>query len=535
MPQLIRCRRKFSIRTPPTILSSTTPSAKLHEERGMKIIRTDQMVPRGLSPWEREQVYNGLDCCVTAEVFDALLPQLDNHTSATYNFARDLQGPCLEMRLRGVKIDNARRWEVIDEYFELLERLEEQLRRIVGEGAGLWQFNWRSNPDLHTLFYETLGIPPVKRGGKPSVNRDALERLETYFYATQIVKHILTMRDIQKKIAMLKTEIDPDGRIRTSYNIAGTTTGRLSSSFSEFGTGTNLQNVEESLRSVFVADKGMKMAYLDAQQGESRVVGAIEGNLFGDWKYLDACEGADLHTTVAQLVWPTLDWPGDQIGNRKLAEQPYYRHYDRRFMCKKIGHGTNYGGKPRTLANQAKVDIGLVEEFQPKYFAAFPAHHLWHADVDRRLREDGYIINLTGRKRYFFGRRNDDTTLREAIAYDPQGSLADILNRGMLNVWRRRDCQLLMQIHDAILIQYPEAEEDRVIPKVVEALRTPISLDRGRDFVIPYEVATGWNWGKFDEGKNPDGLKAYIPADKRKRQQKVSIMDRPVRRVYRKS
>jgi len=501
----------------------------------MKVIETATASPHDLTPQIREWIYNGMDCCVTAEVLDVLLPQLDNHTAATYNFSRDLQGPVLEMRVRGVLIDEARRVDVIEEYYELLDRLEGQLEKIVGVGCGMYDFNWRSNKHLHELFYGILDLPPVHRGGSPSVNRDALERLSQYFSATQIVNHLLVMRDLQKKIGVLRTEIDSDGRMRTSYNIAGTNTGRLSSSFSEFGTGTNLQNIEESLRSVFVADPGYKLAYLDAQQGESRVVGALEWNL-GDGRYLDACEGGDLHTTVAKLIWPRdVPWTGNPRKDRKLAERPYYRHYDRRFMCKKIGHGTNYGGKPRTLANQAKIDIGLIEEFQPKYFAAFPAHHLWHADVDRRLREDGYIINLTGRKRYFFGRRNDDTTLREAIAYDPQGSLADILNRGMLNVWRRRDCQLLMQIHDAILIQYPEAEEDRVIPKVVEALRTPISLDRGRDFVIPYEVATGWNWGKFDEGKNPDGLKAYIPADKRKRQQKVSIMDRPVRRVYRKS
>ena len=69
---------------------------------------------------------------------------------------------------------------------------------------------------------------------------------------------------------------------------------------------------------------------LDAEQGESRVVGAIEGNLFGDWRYLDACEGGDLHTTVARLVWPRdLPWTGNTKSDRKLAEEPYYRHYDR--------------------------------------------------------------------------------------------------------------------------------------------------------------------------------------------------------------
>ena len=81
----------------------------------MKIIRTDETDPKKLSVWEREQVYNGLDCCVTTEVLDVLLPQLDNHTAATYAFSKSLQGPLLEMRLRGVRIDERRKAEVIDE------------------------------------------------------------------------------------------------------------------------------------------------------------------------------------------------------------------------------------------------------------------------------------------------------------------------------------------------------------------------------------------------------------------------------------
>lgn len=498
----------------------------------MKVINTAETVPDATTAQEREWVYNGLDCCITAEVLNAILPQLDNHTTATYQFSRDLQGPVLEMRLRGVRIDLARREEVIEEFDDKLDRLQTQLERIVGDGCGLYDFNWRSNKHLHELFYERLGIPPILRGGRPSVNREALEKLEAYFQATQIVKHLLMMRDLQKKIGVLKTEIDPDARVRTSYNIAGTTTGRLSSSFSEFGTGTNLQNIEESLRSVFIADPGYKLAYLDAEQGESRVVGAIEWNLFHDGKYLDACETGDLHTTVAKIVWHELKWPTDPLAARRMAEQPYYRHYDRRFMCKKIGHGTNYGGRPRTLAAQTHIELSLIEDFQPKYFQAFPAKLRWHAHVERELRRDGYIVTLTGRKRWFFGRRNDDATLREAIAYDPQGSLADILNRGMLQVWLHRDCQLLMQIHDAILIQYPEDREDEVIPRILSQLRVPIALEAGREFVVPFGVMTGWNWGKHSKD-NPDGLKAYKANDKRKRQPQVHILDRPLRRVHR--
>lgn len=499
----------------------------------MKILHTDNPPPT--DPNELLWAYNGLDCLLTAEILDALLPQLDAHTSGTYDFSRALQGPALEMRLRGVRIDAARKSEVIDEYFESLEILEANLTRLVGEACDFWGFNWRSNKDLGELFYDRLGIPVIRKQGRPTVDRSALEKMEVYIVAKPIVRHLESMRDIGKKIQMLKTEIDSDGRIRTSYNIGGTSTGRFSSSFSEFGTGTNLQNIEESLRSVFIADPGMKMAYVDAQQGESRVVGAIEWNLFGDERYLDSCESGDLHTNVAKLCWPELGWTGNASRDRALAEQPYYRHYDRRFMCKKIGHGSNYGGKPRTLASQAKVDVGVIQDFQPKYFTAFPAHLRWHEHVQSILQSIGCIISLTGRKRWFHGRRGDDSTLREAIAYDPQGSLADILNSGMLNVWRQRDCQLLMQIHDAILIQYPEKQEDEILPKVLRQLEQPIDLKHGRRLIIPYDAMSGWNWGKYKEGSNPDGLKAWKSGDTRKRSPKTSILDRPLRRMDRKS
>lgn len=493
----------------------------------MKVIETDKVSPGSLTAWEREQVYNGLDCCITQEVLEVLLPQLDNHTAITYNLSRDLQGPALEMRLSGVRIDKFRKNQVIDLYYDKIDKLERQLDRIVLEGCGMVNFNWKSSKHLKELFYDKLKIPPIKRMGRPTVNRDALERLEQYLVAKPIVSHITAMRELAKRVSVLETEIDPDGRIRTAYNIAGTTTGRFSSSFSEFGTGTNLQNIEEFLRSVFIADKGMKFAYIDAQQGESRVVGAIEWNLFKDGAYLDTCESGDLHTAVARLCWPKLAWTGNLALDRAIAEERYYRHYDRRFMCKKIGHGSNYRGKPITLATQSKVDVRAVEDFQRAYFKAFPAHLQWHEWTENELRRYGHIVNLTGRKRWFWGRRNDDSTLREAVAYQGQ-ALGDILNSGMLNVWRHRDCKVMMQIHDAILIQYPEDKEDEVIPKVLEQIRYPMTLEHGREFIIPYDCAVGWNWGK-ESKDNPDGLKKYRPGDKRKRSKEVHILDRSLR------
>lgn len=498
----------------------------------MRIINTATQTPEDLNAWDRENTYSGLDSAITLECYEEMQPLLDQTTLATYEFSKALQGPCLEMRLRGVLVDQARKAEVIDEYYEIINQLETGLERIVREGIGMVGFNWNSPKDVQALLYGKMGIPPVTARRVPTTNAAALEKLAGYTMAQPIVYHILAMREIQKKIGVLRTEIDSDGRMRTSYNIAGTSTGRFSSSFSEFGTGGNLQNVEESLRSIFIADPGYKFAKCDAKSGESFVVGAIEHNLFGDSTYLDACATGDPHTAVARICWPELPWTGKLKLDKDIAERPVYRHYSYRFMCKKLGHGSNYGGRPETLATQTRLPISVVESFQPGYFRAFPAHKLWHDHVDRTIRKTGQLTSLTGRRRYFFGRRNSDDVFREAVAYDPQGSLADIVNRAMLRIWRQRYCILMFQDHDALTFMYPAHLEDEIIPRILSDLPETIPLKNSKSLTIPYDCKTGWNKGDYDARKNPDGLKDYTPgrSDTRQRTPQVPFLDRAIHR-----
>lgn len=500
----------------------------------VRIINTAETLPTDLKDqYERDQIYNGLDCIVTLEVLENIQHQLDPITQRTYDFARALQGPVLEMNARGILIDQHRKAEAIDELFDKLEFLERNLERIVLDGVGMAGFNWRSPADLQALFYGKLGIPQITKMGRATTDRGAREKMAQYTAAKQIVAHINLMADLGKKISVLRTAIDADGRIRTSYNIAGTDTGRFSSSFSEFGTGGNLQNVEEGLRSIFIADPGYKFAKCDAKSGESFVVGAIEWNLFDDPRYLEACESGDPHTAVARICWPNLGWTGDLKRDKDIAETPFYRHYTYRFMCKKLGHGSNYGGYPPTLAAQTKLELPIVEAFQPKYFAAFPAHQRWQAWVGQQLRTKGYLISLMGRKRWFWGRRNESDTLRTAIAYDPQGSLADIVNQALLNIWRKNYVTIVLQDHDALTFMYPEHLEDEIIPRIMEDLIVPVPLKNGRTLSIPYDCKIGWNRGDYDAAKNPDGLKDYKGTDLRTRSPETDILDRRVRRTYR--
>jgi len=127
------------------------------------------------------------------------------------------------------------------------------------------------------------------------------------------------------------------------------------------------------------------------------------------------------------------------------------------------------------------------------------------------------------------GRRNDQSTLREAIAYDPQGSLADIVNQAMLNIWRARDAALIMHDHDALTVQYPEEREDEIIPRILKQLAVPIDLCNGRTLLIPYDCKVGWNKGDHNEKTNPEGLRDYHGTETRKRSKPLGILDRKLR------
>lgn len=515
----------------------------------MKIIQTGDLSPEvieHISQTEKHWIYNGLDAAVTLEVLNAVLPLADDATLHTYDLSRALQGPILEMNMRGVLVDQNERAKTIAGFEADIKRLETQLRRITEEGIGFGfsidrktgQLGWRSPAQTAELLYNVMGLPPVRKRNSngifaPTVDREALEKLSDYYIAQPVISHLLALRDLGKKAGVLRTDIDSDGRMRTSYNIAGTTTGRLSSSLSDFGSGTNLQNIEQRLRRVFVADSGMKFANIDLEQADSRNVGAICWNLFNDGRYLDACESGDLHTSVCRMAWQGLPWGNDPSVYRAVADMPFYRQHSYRHMAKVLGHGTNYVGTPHTMAKHTKVEQTIIKEFQAKYFAAFPAIPRWHGWVAGQLLSARNITTVFGRRRYFFGRPDDASTVREAVAHMGQSMTADELSLGLLEVFRLNLVQLLLQVHDSILIQYPEEREDEILPRVMKAIQVRTVLNHGREFVVPADCKVGWNWADQETDKNgnewnPDGLRKYRGHDARARTSipSTSLLDR---------
>lgn len=381
--------------------------------------------------------------------------------------------------------------------------------------------------------------------------------------AQPFVSLILQLRDLDKQLGVLRSNLEPDGRMRCSYNVTGTKWGRWSSSKNQYGRATNLQNITDTMRRMFCADDGWRLISTDLEQAESRLVAGCVWQATGNREYLDACLSGDLHTRVCMLAWPELDWVDDNPNNpanRAIANRRYPNlgRLTYRDVAKRIGHGSNYRGSAFGISEAVGIPHWIVEEFQQRYFLAFPSIRQWHEWVREQLMTYQFLDTPLMRRCIFFDRPTEPKTLREAIAFVPQSTVAELLNLILYRVWRRSllppsdplhlPIQLLLQNHDAFLLQTPEFQPLPIIINAIneEFKRATVPFTRGAerlDLNIPGEFVTGWNWAKadpdrkdFDDG-NPDGLSKWTGEDVRRRQQAAKVapsewLSGPLPRVY---
>lgn len=514
-----------------------------------------------LSATQTYFVYNGLDCLMTSEIFEAVSPQLQARPDAQldYNFERGMQAPALDLMRRGFKIDAYERRVGIAKLETLKLRLETILNRYSNAVWGR-PLNANSPKQLQAFLYTSMGLPPVELSFKGvrrvTTNREALEKCQSYFHAQPVVLCILAIRDVVKKLSVFKSEIDDDSRMRTSYNVAGTETGRWSSSSNVRGGGTNLQNITPELRTMFVADDGKKLCYLDLEQAESWVTALLVWATVGDDSLLRAIKSGDLHTFVARMVWPTLRLQNETEGyvaglswsdtdkrlNKLIAEQTYYRHFSYRDMSKRGGHASNYLIKPPTMSRHLHLPIPICKSFQETYYGTLPGLPRWHQWTAQQIQTTHYLTTPLGTGRHFFGRPGDDATLREAVAHTPQSVVGKLLNLILWRFWKA-GLENLAQVHDAVVFQYDEAlPEGRQIELALSLTPVPITMPglwinehsnpalppsnvgESRTIIIPAECKIGWNWAEEEirtsrgKIKNPDGLRKWKGApDERRR------------------
>lgn len=456
------------------------------------------------------QKYNGLDACMTFECFNEmarLYPQ--QHRGPTYNFARALQAPALDMMRRGWLIDIEERAQASRGLRLRIARLESTFQRLA---MVMWDkpLNPNSPLQLKDFFYSWMGIPQIKSFQKGEVKLpmdiDILEQLALYLHARPFVNIILLIRDLQKQLQVIDVKLGRGNRIYYNIKITGTVTGRFSSSESNEEGGRNIQNIDEELRRMFIADPGKKLFAVDLEQSDSAWVGWMCGVLFDDWTYHEARESGDLHTKVCKLIWPELHWTGQPKLDRATADQDFARGNSRRQIAKKAGHAVNFLGKAAEIARQLGLPSNLIEDFIRRYLGAFPAISKVHQWVLDCLRSTKSVTSPFGRTRHFFDRTpyadclrtgKIDKVLRDAMAQIPQSCTSDHEKLGLWRIWRYLpEVQLLAEGHDAVYGNFDPSQEARLIP-IIQKLMS-ITLHHGtHTLLIPTEAKTGWNWSTY--------------------------------------
>jgi DNA polymerase-1 len=423
--------------------------------------------------------YAAEDADITLQLHQNLWPRLEK-TPSLAKVLREIEIPLIpvlaRMEQRGVLIDGKLLAVQSREMAQQMRALEEQVYAEAGQ-----PFNLDSPKQLQEILFEKLQLPVIRKTpkGQPSTAEDVLQEL-AHDYA--LPKLILEYRSLSKLRSTytdrLPEQINPDtGRVHTSYHQAVAATGRLSSS------GPNLQNIPirtelgRRIRKAFIAPPGQLILAADYSQIELRIM----AHLSADKGLLKAFrDGVDVHRATAGEVFGT-DY------QKVSAEQ--------RRAAKAINFGLMYGMSAYGLSRQLNIERGEAQEYMDTYFARYPGVRQYMDRTRELAREQGYVETLFGRRLYLSeinasnGQRRQAAE-RAAINAPMQGTAADIIKRAMITVdaWLQKshpDTQLVMQVHDELVLEVPEGQLEAVRDGVRERMSGAAELD------VPLVVDTG--------------------------------------------
>ena len=383
-----------------------------------------------------------------------------------------------DMERSGFLVDGGALARFGRELSDTIDRLEQRIYAAAGQ-----QFNINSPKQLGKVLFEDLGLPHGKKTKTGwSTNADVLEKLKDH----PLVADVLTYRQYAKLKStyadgLLKV-IDPDGRIRTSFQMTVTATGRLSS------TEPNLQNIPtrtelgSKMREMFVAAPGHVLVDADYSQIELRLLAHISGDTAMQQAFLS---GADFHTVTAARVFHV---PQDQVTHQM------------RSRAKAVNFGIVYGISAFSLSQDIGVTVQEAKEYMDRYFATYTGVKQYMTDVVDKAREQGYVETLWHRRRALPELKSSNFNMRSfgervALNMPIQGTAADIIKLAMVRVHSRlaREglaARLIMQVHDELIVECPEEEAPRVEALLQQEMQGVAELS------VPLlaEAHTGRNW-----------------------------------------
>ncbi|MDA7763411.1 DNA polymerase I [Pelagibacterales bacterium] len=437
---------------------------------------------------EKAIEYAAEDAEITFKLYLLLKKKLSEEKNiSAYNYLeKPLVASILEMEINGIKINTEYLQSLSSEFEKKIYSLEKTIFKLCGV-----EFNIGSPKQLGDVLFNKLNLTPPKKTktGEFSTGIEVLEDLA--FEGNKVAEDLITWRQLSKLkntyTEALQTHINKTTqRIHTSYAMASTNTGRLSSS------DPNLQNIPirstegRLIRKAFIAEKGYKILSADYSQVELRVLAHIAKiePLIAAFK-----NGEDIHALTASEIFST--------DIKKITP-------DLRRRAKAVNFGIIYGISAFGLAKQLSISNHEANNFIKKYFDKFPGIKKYMEDTKALCREQGYVETLCGRKCFFPKIKDKNFAYRSfqeraAINAPIQGTAADIIKRAMIKIYEKNisnnnDCKMLLQVHDELIFEVKESKLEKyqalIRQEMENALHPLISLE----VPLLVESSFGDNW-----------------------------------------
>ena len=458
---------------------------------GVKTITYEEVAGKGAKQVSFSQVaidvaseYAAEDADITLQLHQALFPQIEGDAKLAHIYGEiemPVSGILFTMERHGVLIDRQMLNQQSHELGQKLMALEQQAFGLAGQ-----PFNLGSPKQLQEILFGKLGIKPLKKtpSGAPSTDEDVLQELALDYPLPKVILEYRGMAKLKSTYTdKLPKMIDPNtGRVHTSYSQAVAVTGRLASS------DPNLQNIPvrtaegRRIREAFIAPPGSCIVSADYSQIELRIM----AHLSQDQGLLQAfAAGEDIHRATAAEIF----------GVERDAVSSEQRRY-----AKVINFGLIYGMSAFGLAQNLNIERSAAASYIERYFARYPGVRDYMDSTRAQAKAQGYVETYFGR-RLWVPEINSPNGIRRAgaeraaINAPMQGTAADLIKLAMIAVqgWLEQEhlqSKLIMQVHDELVLEVPEAELALVKEKLPQLMQGVARLD------VPLlaEVGVGANW-----------------------------------------
>ncbi len=432
--------------------------------------------------------YAAEDADVTLRLWQALKPRLPSeHVTTVYEtLERPLVPVLARMEQRGISIDRHELSRLSGDFAQRAAGLEDEIKTLAGE-----PLNPGSPKQIGDILFGKMGMPGGKKTktGAWSTSASVMEELAEQGH--ELPQRILDWRQVSKLKSTytdaLPSFVNPNThRVHTSYALAATSTGRLSSSE------PNLQNIpirtEEGrkIRRAFVADKGHKLVSADYSQIELRLLAEIADIAALKQAFQD---GLDIHAMTASEMFgvPVKGMPAEV-----------------RRRAKAINFGIIYGISAFGLANQLSIPREEAAAYIRKYFERFPGIRDYMEATKEYCRKYGYVVTLFGRKCHYPEIKAPNPSVRAfneraAINARLQGTAADIIRRAMIRMEpalakKKLGAQMLLQVHDELVFEVADGEVDKTLPVIKQVMEDAPMPAVSLSVPLAVEASAAHNW-----------------------------------------